>query len=78
MFNTIPKNTVFCINPYAQNDFQTLTNFACSKSSSNCDNNWRESQNKVIASNLNCVSSCEAPYNKYDIFCICRFPKNDK
>ena len=65
MFNKIPNNTVFCINPNAQNNFKILTGFSCSSSS--CDDKWRESQNKVISSNLNCVSNCEVPYNKYDI-----------
>ena len=71
MFQLIPKNTVFCINPNARNDFKSLTIFSCSNSDSNCDDNWRERQNKVISSNLNCVSSCEAPNNKYDILNKC-------
>ena len=65
MLILIRENTVFCINPNAQNDFKSLTRFSCSSSS--CDNNWKESQSKVIESNLNCVNNCEVPFNKYDI-----------
>ena len=65
MFILIRENTVFCINPNAQNDFKSLTRFSCSSSS--CDGGWKESQSKVIESNLNCVNNCEVPFNKYDI-----------